>query len=142
MEINNTNVSEFNSGLHSDSSLINQPKGSQRFALNTVNETDNGDEFFRSNEESNEKCISLKPDFIPIGKCYIGSNEPIIFSVPKDNSISEIGILTNNCQYEVQVNDEFSSTADKLNFKIEIQIFRKKYWLEYFYKSSIKISKA
>ena len=122
MEINNTNVSEFNSGLHSDSSLINQPKGSQRFALNTVNETDNGDEFFRSNEESNEKCISLKPDFIPIGKCYIGSNETIIFSVSKDNSISEIGILKNNCQYEVQVNDEFSSTADKLNFKIEHQI--------------------
>ena len=51
MEVNKTNITELNLGLHTDASPINQPKGSQRFALNTVNETENGDEFFRSNEE-------------------------------------------------------------------------------------------
>ncbi len=122
MEINNNNISELNTGLHTDTSPQNQPKGTQRFALNTVNESDNGDEFFRSNEESNEICDSLTPDFIPIGKGYIGNNETIIFSVHKNNSISEIGVLNNNCEYEVFVNDEDSIDDDKLNFKVEHQI--------------------
>ncbi|ALN97276.1 virion structural protein [Flavobacterium phage Fpv1] len=120
MRDNNTVIQP--GGLSTDTSYVNQPQGATTFVLNGVNETDDGDINFISNEESNEKCISLKPDFIPIGKCYIGSNETVIFSVSKDNSISEIGILKNNCQYEVQVNDEFSSNADKLNFKIEHQI--------------------
>lgn len=122
MEVNNINISEFNNGLHSDNSLNNQPKNTQRFALNTINETTNGDEFFRSNEESNEQCVFLKDDFVPIGKCYIGNNETIIFSVSKDNSISEIGVLNDNCQYQVFVNDETSSNVNKLNFKVEHQI--------------------
>jgi hypothetical protein len=74
MGINNTNISEINTGLHTDTSPQNQPKGTYRFGLNTVNETDKGDEFFRSNEESNERCYSLTPGFVPIGKFYIGSN--------------------------------------------------------------------
>jgi hypothetical protein len=120
MQDNNTVIQP--GGLSTDTSYVNQPQGATTFVLNGINETNEGDINFISNEESNEKCTSLKPDFIPIGKCYIGSNETIIFSVSKNNSISEIGILKNNCQYKVQVNDEFSSTADKLNFKIEHQI--------------------
>lgn len=122
MAINKNNISETNNGLHTDTSAQNQPKGTYRFALNTINETDAGDEFFRSNEESNEKCYSLTPGFIPIGKCYIGGNETILFSVSQDNIISEIGILKNNCNYEVHVNDEFSSDEDKLGFTVENQI--------------------
>jgi hypothetical protein len=122
MGINNTNISELNTGLHTDTSPQNQPKGTYRFGLNTVNETNKGDEFFRSNEESNEKCYSLTPGFIPIGKCYIGNNEIVLFSVLKNNTTSEIGILKNNCNYEVHVNDEFSALEDKLGFTIENQI--------------------
>ena len=120
--IDNINLTENNGGLHQDTSIQNQPKGTYRFALNTINESDNGDEFFRSNEESNEICDSLTPDFIPIGKCYIGNNETIIFSVSKDDSVSEIGILNNNCEYVVHVNDEDSSPEDKLGFSVNHQI--------------------
>jgi len=122
MEINNNNISELNTGLHTDNSPQNQPKGTYRFGLNTVNETDRGDEFFRSNEESNERCYSLTPGFVPIGKCYIGGNETILFSVSQDNIISEIGILKNNCNYEVHVNDLSSAPEHKLGFTIEHQI--------------------
>lgn len=122
MEINNTNISEINTGLHTDTSPQNQPKGTYRFGLNTVNETDRGDEFFRSNEESNELCINFPAGFIPIGKCYIGNNETVIFLVKQDNSISEIGILKNNCTYEQHVNDNSSGVEDKLNFTVEHQI--------------------
>ena len=122
MDINNINITETNNGLHQDNSLQTQPKGTYRFGLNAVNETDDGDEFFRSNEESNEHCSYLKEDFVPIGKEYITNNEVIIFSVSKDNVISEIGILKNNCNYEVHVNDEDSSDEDKLGFSVEHQI--------------------
>jgi len=122
MDINTNNVTENTGGLHSDNSLQNQPKSSQRFVLNAINETEQGDEFYRSNEESNEICAALKEDFVPIGKCYKGNNETIIYSVKKDNSVSEIGILSNSCQYTVHVNDENSSSNDKLGFTVEHQI--------------------
>lgn len=120
--INNTNVSEIRTGLHTDTSPQNQPKGSQRFALNTVNETDRGDEFLRTNEESNEACIAFPSGFIPIGKSYVGGNESIIFLVSPDNEVSEIGILKDSCKYETHVNDEDSEPEDKLGFTVEHQI--------------------
>lgn len=122
MEVNNNNINEFSVGLHTDASPQNQPKGTQRFALNTVNETDKGDEFYRSNEEGNEPCIAFPEDFIPIGKVYISDNETVIFLVSKDNMISEFGILKNNCTYEQHVNDEDSDEEDKLGFTVEHQI--------------------
>ena len=121
-QLQNNNISQFNGGLHTDNSLIDSPKGTYRFALNSVNETELGDFGFISNEESNEQCASLTTGYIPIGKCYIGDNETVIFSVSADNSISEIGILDNNCNYTPIVNDVYSIPEDKLNFKVEYQI--------------------
>ena len=121
-QLQNNNISQFNGGLHTDNSLIDSPKGTYRFALNSVNETELGDFGFISNEESNEQCASLTTGYIPIGKCYIGDNETVIFSVSADNSISEIGILDNNCNYTPIVNDVDSIPEDRLNFKVEYQI--------------------
>lgn len=109
-------------GLHTDSAPYDQPKESYRFALNAVNESELGDINFIGNEESNELCVSLKPGFVPLGKVYIGNNETVIFSVSSDETISEIGILKDNCTYEVHVNDANSTEEDKLNFKIANQI--------------------
>jgi hypothetical protein len=122
MEIINNNTTELNSGLYKDNSPVAQPKGSYSFALNAINETNEGDKSFRSNEESNEICVSLKPGYIPLGKCYLGNNEVALLSVSQDNNVSEIGILKNNCTYEVHVNDETSLPEDKLNFKYTHQI--------------------
>lgn len=121
-QMNKDNITEFTVGLHTDTSPQTQPKGTQRFALNTVNETDRGDEFLRSNEESNEECVVFTEGFIPIGRCYIGGNETVIFLVSQDNTISEIGILKDSCQYEVHVNDEDSLPEDKIGFSVEHQI--------------------
>lgn len=122
MELNKDNITQLNGGLHSDNSLLGQPKNTYKFALNTVNETNEGDESFRSNEESNEACIAFPEDFIPIGKEYIGNNEVIVFLVRKDNAVSEIGILKDSCIYETHVNDEESEQEDKLGFTVEHQI--------------------
>lgn len=122
MDTNKNNITELSLGLQTDTSFSTQPKGSQRFALNAVNETTDGDVFFRSNEESNEPCTSLPEDFVPIGKIYISKSEVALLLVKKDNTVSEIGILKNNCLYETHVNDEFSKEKDKLNFRVDKQI--------------------
>lgn len=122
MADNNKNITEFSVGLNQDSSPINQPKGSYRFALNTIRESEEGDERFRSNEEANIECAELKPGYIPIGKCYITNNTVIIFSISQDETISEIGILDDNCNYVAHVNDEDSDEKDKLGFKLSNQI--------------------
>ena len=121
-QLQNNNISQLSKGLHTDNSQVDSPKGTYRFALNSVNETELGDFGFISNEESNEQCASLTPGYVPIGKCYIGDNETVIFSVSADNSVSEIGVLDNNCNYTPVVNDLDSNPEDKLNFKVEKQI--------------------
>ena len=93
-QLQENNISQFSKGLFQDNSFVDQPKGTYRFALNSVNETELGDSSFISNEESNEICTSLTPGYIPIGKIYIGNNHTIIFSVSGDNTISEIGLLS------------------------------------------------
>lgn len=116
------NVIRPNKGLHQDNSPQDQPKDTYRFALNSVSETELGDFAFLGNEEGNEVCDSLPPNFIPLGKVYIGEGQTVIFSVSRDETISEIGILNDGCIYETHVNDEESDEGDKLNFKVTHQI--------------------
>lgn len=116
------NITEFGVGIDIDGSPANQKKGTYRFALNTVNESEIGDKNTRGNEESNEECSALTPGYIPIGKCYIGNNHTIIFSASEDNKVSEIGIQDDNCNYVTHVNDADSPENEKLGFKIEKQI--------------------
>lgn len=117
------NLTRLIKGLFKDSSPQDQPKESYRFGLNGIIETDQGDNNFISNEESNVICGALTPGYIPIGKVYIGNDRVVVFSVSADDTISEIGIYyTNNCEYEVHVNDEDSLEKDKLGFSIQYQI--------------------
>jgi|GEM_PF-3332728 len=109
------NITKPSKGLHTDNSPQDQPKDTYRFALNAVNETELGDLFFNSNEESNEECGELPNGYVPLGKVYIGNGETLIFSVAGDGSASEIGIRDSECQYTTHVNGD-------LNFKVTHQI--------------------
>ena len=70
-QLQENNISQFSKGLHTDNSQVDSPKGTYRFTLNSVNETELGDFGFISNEESNEICTSLPLGHIPIGNCYL-----------------------------------------------------------------------
>ena len=107
------NITILNKGLHTDNSLKNQPKGTYRFALNTVNETELGDIGYLGNEESNEACGDLSPGYTPIGKVYISGNKTVIFSVNGESS--EIGVIDEACNYIMHVRGD-------LGFKITRQI--------------------
>lgn len=115
MDENKKNITKPYKGLYTDASPLEQPKGTYRFALNAVNETELGDLAFNSNEESNEVCFELPEGYIPIGKVYIGNNNTVIFSVSSDETLSEIGIADGSCNYTTHVNGD-------LGFKISKQI--------------------
>lgn len=114
------NITQFNTGLNTDNNPENQPKGTYRFALNSVVESNEGNETNLITEESNKEYIYLKEGYVPIGKIYIGNNETAIVSVK--NNITEIGILKNNNIYEVHVNDETSIDENKLGLKVSNQL--------------------
>ena len=109
------NVSEHSKLLHTDNSLVSQPKGTTRFVLNGVSETNEGDQGFISNEEANEICYNFPVNYIPLGKVYIGDGETLIFSVRNDESLSEIGVTDKDTTYTTLVNGD-------LGFKISHQI--------------------
>lgn len=111
----NQDVNTFSRGLYTNASYVAQPPGTYTYALNAIHETDKGDEGFRSNEQSNEYCCALPDYYSPIGDVYIGDGITIIFSVSKDETLSEIGMMDDNCNYETIVN------AD-LGFQLNNQI--------------------
>ena len=116
IEMKEDNINRQSKGIHTNNSLVDQPKGTTRFVLNGVNETEEGDQGFISNEQSNQECYQLPEGYIPLGKVYIGNNETVIFSVAFDESSSEIGIADGNCNYITHVN------SPDLGFKIDGQI--------------------
>lgn len=127
------NITSIKGGLNLDASRLETPESTYTFALNAVNETETGDAFFLSNEESNELCGQLPNGYTPIGKVYIGEGRTAIFSVSDDGSLSQIGIRNKECFYKAHV------TAD-LGFKVDHQIdatYRKRrgcettvYWVD------------
>ncbi len=100
----NKNVSNFPGGLNKDNSNIDRPKGSYSFALNAVNETHDGNMFFLSNEESNQACGSLPQGYVPLGSVYVSDNKTVVLSTKEDETLSEIGIVDQDCNYVTLAN--------------------------------------
>ena len=117
------NITTFNGGMNTDISPLVQEQGSYRYALNTLEMSDEGEQGFISNEESNLDVASFPLGYIPIGKVYIGDGEICVFLVNPDENISEIGVFnTKNNTYVTVVNDTNSPVKNKLLFNIEYQI--------------------
>ena len=104
-------------GLQTDTSPLDQPKGSYTMAWNAVNETSDGNNNFISNEQSNELCGQITPGYRPIGDVYISDENTVIFST--NGTLSEIGILDFDCNYTPIV---FGPETACLNFQITDQI--------------------
>lgn len=108
------NVTRPFKGMHTDTSPLDQPKGSYTMAWNAVNETSDGNNNFVSNEQSNGLCGQLSAGYRPIGDVYVSNDNTVVFST---NGIdSEIGLIDENCVYTILVN------TPCLNFKITSQI--------------------
>jgi hypothetical protein len=104
-------------GLQTDTSPLDQPKGTYTMAWNAVNETSDGNNNFVSNEQSNELCGQITPGYRPIGDVYISDENTVIFST--NGTLSEIGIIDSDCNYTPIV---FGPETTCLNFQITDQI--------------------
>lgn len=117
------NVEVPSTGMVTDISILNSPKGSYKYSLNSVLETDRGDLGYLSNEESNKEYTQIPEGFSIIGKCYTINNEVVLFLVNPNTNVSEIGILDDKGNYTTYVNDSNTTNKeDKLNFSIVHQI--------------------
>lgn len=107
--------------LATDTSFVEQPKGTIRFALNAVNESNEGDRTNKMNEESNEACYQLPVNTTPLNPrgLYIGDGNKLVFLV-SDTGDSLIGIADKECNFNVVFTDANQST--KLGFKVNHQI--------------------
>lgn len=105
--------------LHTDNSLINQPDGTIRFGLNTVNESHEGDRGFRMNEESNYECYEFPERYTPISDVYVGNGETIIFLASSVGD-SMIALADRECNFTVLVDD--TNQVEKFGFKVSHQI--------------------
>lgn len=110
------NIERLYKGLYTDTSKRDQPKQTYSFALNAVRESEDGDERFISNEESNEICAAIPTGFTPIGKEYINKGQHIVFLTNPDSSPSDmIAIVDDECNFDLHVHAN-------LNFQLTNQI--------------------
>jgi len=125
-------------GMVQDMSPQSQPNGTYRFALNGVNNTEEGQQGYLSNEEGNFPCLNISSTSIidangtlmnaggkwnVIGSVYIGDDSVLIFAIlnnPTNYSGPTLSRLyefnTSTCQTKVLL------TSDCLAFDIAYQI--------------------
>lgn len=112
----NTDVVKPTTGTATDYYPQDQPEGVATFALNTINQTSQGNKSKRNTEQGNSISGSLTTGYIPMGRCYINNGRTVIFSVSIDETTSEIGIVDKNSVYTPSVNSR------DLGFKLNKQI--------------------
>src|SRR5688500_10283911 len=138
-DLYNTGVNQSGKGLHTDTDPLNQPKGTYRFALNAINEAEDGQHAFVSNEPANYACTNRPLGFEIIGDCYIGDDTSVVIMVNPVSGFEEIGLVNKDNLYTTIVNTRV------LNLRIYKQcqvIFRIRrgnerviYWVDAFNKA-------
>ena len=116
---NNESINEFNTGIYTDCNPIDQPKGTHRFALNAVEETNDGNQRKLSNELSNIDLTLLPIGYFPIGSEYIGDNISALILVNPITDKSQIGILNKDDKYITYV--ETAVLGIKITHQCEIK---------------------
>ena len=108
---NTNNITPVGGALYTDSSLSSQPSNTNRFALNAVSETEDGDLGFTSNERGTSVCAALPEawnnNHVVVGHINLLNDEAILFLAPKSNALgndfSIIAKQTKDCKIEVLI---------------------------------------
>lgn len=112
-------TSGFNKGLYKDTPPSLQPEGSYTWALNSINESSDGDQGFLINEIGNYECAELDTTrFAVIGSIYIQEDDFIVFLAPIVPELEGHGkiVRLTNCKVKTIM------YSNCLNFKIHKQI--------------------
>lgn len=105
--------------LVTDTSPIDQPENTVRYALNAVPESNDGDRGNRIVENSNSPCFSVPTGFIPMGSIYVGDEETIQFYCDSTGS-TIIQLLDRECNTREVFNDSLQEI--KLGLSVQHQV--------------------
>ena len=148
--IKNVDIEQPLKGMNQDMSTQTQPDGTYRFALNAVNNTEEGQQGFLSTEEGNFKCmeldhnptiyivedldnipnppvaspITLTGNWLVIGHVYVGEDRIIVFLTGEFIGGSLFnGNLSRIIEFNIDTCEtKILLTSDCLNFDIDHQI--------------------
>lgn len=90
---NNTEIIVPNGGMYTDCSPIDQPKGTYRYALNAVDETEKGEQNRISSEGSCFATFGDYSPFFPVGHKYIADDTIFIIYADPATQRNHIGII-------------------------------------------------
>lgn len=124
MELNDNSFVQVNKGLNTDFNPLNQPKGTYRYAVNAVLESEDGNFLQISNEAGNVQVFEIGKGFKCVGSIYIDDGEVILFltRLNEHNELEgEIGVYDIKTNvYTKYFNDKYSGV--KFNFLEEHKI--------------------
>ena len=101
-------------GMFTDASPETQPERTYRFALNAINESDDGDQGFLITEAGNYKCSSLRKDiWIVVGHVYMDNDSAIVFLAGNNPDLVGWGRII---QIDKNCNEQVILTSSCLNF--------------------------
>ncbi len=103
-----------------DTSYVNQPKGTTTFVLNGVNETEDGNLSNRFSEEANEEYFKIPEGFIPLGKTSVNNEQSVVFYGDGVNSV--IMLETKNIPNASEIIFDDRNQIEKMGFSINKQV--------------------
>jgi hypothetical protein len=134
-----TNISKVYTGLHNDNNPIDQPKGTHRFALNAVNEAQDGQQANLSNERGTVISGQLPEGYFFLGDRYLEDNlSAVIIKNPTTNR-DQIGFVNKDGVYTVVVDTAVLGLSMAHQCDIRYRLRRGKerviYWVDGFHKA-------
>src|SRR5688572_18769557 len=98
-----TNVTKPSTGLHNDNNPIDQPKGTYRYAINAVNEAQDGQQTALSNERGSTVSSQIPEGFFILGDRYLEDNLSAVILHNPTTGKDQIGFLNKDGVYTVVV---------------------------------------
>lgn len=95
-----------NKGLYTDVPKNSQPEGTYSFALNAVDLSDEGEQYFIGNETGNTTAYSFPTGYLQIGHIPLINDDVIIFLGKIDGTGGEIGIGDKFGNYTTLINND------------------------------------
>lgn len=129
----NQSFIDFGGGINIDASPLNQPRGTRRFTLNTVEKSTDG-QFNLANEPANYPRGIFSPGFYPIGSRYIGDDTSFIILKNPTTGEDELGLIDGNDEYSILVNTKILSLSINHQCDIRYRVRRGRekvvYWVD------------
>jgi hypothetical protein len=113
-------VNTFAKGLHTDASILNQPEGTYRDALNITLLNDKGEYHALCNEKGTADHVTLPNGYNVIGHTLV-DDEVVLCLVDSTNNYSQLGVVKDGTYTQkVPVSGEDNDLAFDINYPVDI----------------------